>query len=109
MPPRSGRIWMSYRCLQTYRRTSQLRLGSKWISKSNRLMSTYHFVVWLFRSVAKVLFRFRILHRERMIESGPVILAMDHQTYLDPPLVASVSTRIILSLARKRRRYRCLL
>ena len=64
-------------------------------------MSTYHFVVWLSRSVAKVLFRFRILHRERMIETGPVILAMNHQSYLDPPLVGSVSNRVIFSLARK--------
>ncbi len=64
-------------------------------------MSTYHFVIWLSRSVAKALFRFRILHRERMIETGPVILAMNHQSYLDPPLVGSVSNRVIFSLARK--------
>src|SRR5260370_14067771 len=92
---------MSYKCLQTYHRTSQLRLGSKWISKSSKLMSTYHFIVWLSRSVAKVVFRFRILHRERMIETGPVILPMNHQSYLDSPLVGSVSNRVIFSLARK--------
>src|SRR5438876_10956884 len=92
---------MYCRYLQTYRRTSQLRLVSKWISKSNRLMSTYHFVIWLSRSVAKVLFRFRILHRERMIETGPVILAMNHQSYLDPTLEGSVSNRVIFSLASK--------
>jgi 1-acyl-sn-glycerol-3-phosphate acyltransferase len=64
-------------------------------------MSTYHSVVWLCRSIAKVLFQFQLLHRERMIETGPVILAMNHQSYLDPPLVGSVSDRIIFSLARK--------
>ena len=64
-------------------------------------MSTYHFVVWLSRSVAKVLFRFRILHRERMIETGPVILAMNDQSYLDTTLAASVSNRVVFALASK--------
>jgi len=64
-------------------------------------MSTYHFVVRFSSGVAKVFFRFRILHRERMIETGPVILAMNHQSYLDPTLAASVSNRVVFALARK--------
>ena len=36
-----------------------------------------------------------------MIETGPVILAMNHQSYLDPTLAASVSNRVVFALARK--------
>ena len=43
----------------------------------------------------------RILHRERMIQSGPVILASNHQSYFDPPLAGNVSDRAIYYLARR--------
>jgi 1-acyl-sn-glycerol-3-phosphate acyltransferase len=48
-----------------------------------------------------VLFRFRILHRERMIQTGPVILAMNHQSYLDPPLAGNACDRSIYFLAKR--------
>ncbi len=57
----------------------------------------YHFS----RLAARLLFRFRILHRERMIQSGPVILAMNHQSYIDPPLGGNASDRPIYYLARR--------
>lgn len=60
---------------------------------------------WFCRSlivlVGRVFFRLRIVHRERMINHGPVILASNHESYLDPPLVGSVSHRAIFFLARK--------
>jgi len=57
----------------------------------------YHFS----RILAQILFRFRILHRERMIQSGPVILAMNHQSYLDPPLAGNACDRAIYFFARR--------
>jgi 1-acyl-sn-glycerol-3-phosphate acyltransferase len=36
-----------------------------------------------------------------MIQSGPVILAMNHQSYLDPPLAGSTCDRAIYFLARR--------
>ena len=45
----------------------------------------YHFS----RLIGRLFFRFRVVHRERMIQSGPVILAMNHQSYLDPPLAGT--------------------
>jgi 1-acyl-sn-glycerol-3-phosphate acyltransferase len=54
----------------------------------------------LSRLLAKLFFRFRILHRERMLQSGPVILASNHQSYFDPPLAGNVSDRAIYFLAR---------
>jgi 1-acyl-sn-glycerol-3-phosphate acyltransferase len=57
----------------------------------------YHFS----RLVARLFFRFRILHRERMIQNGPLILAMNHQSYFDPPLGGNASDRAIYYLARR--------
>lgn len=60
---------------------------------------------WFCRSlivlVGRVFFRLRIVHRERMINHGPAILASNHESYLDPPLVGSVAHRAIFFLARK--------
>jgi 1-acyl-sn-glycerol-3-phosphate acyltransferase len=53
------------------------------------------------RWIAQLLFRFRILHRERMIETGPVILAMNHESYLDPPLAGNACDRPIYFFARR--------
>jgi len=36
-----------------------------------------------------------------MIQSGPVILAMNHQSYLDPPLAGTTCDRAIYFLARR--------
>lgn len=55
----------------------------------------------LSRLVAKVFFHYRVIHPERMIQSGPVILAMNHQSYLDPPLAGITCKRAIYFLARK--------
>jgi 1-acyl-sn-glycerol-3-phosphate acyltransferase len=64
-------------------------------------MNFYYWLGYnLSRWIAKLLFRFRIVHRERMIQSGPVILAMNHQSYLDPPLAGNTSDRPIYFLAR---------
>jgi 1-acyl-sn-glycerol-3-phosphate acyltransferase len=55
----------------------------------------------LTRLLARLFFQFRILHRERMIQSGPVILAMNHQSFLDPPLAGIACDRAIYFLARR--------
>ncbi len=47
------------------------------------------------------LFRFRVLHPERRILEGPVIVAMNHESYLDPPLAGVASGRQVFFLARK--------
>jgi 1-acyl-sn-glycerol-3-phosphate acyltransferase len=47
------------------------------------------------------LFGFRIIHRERVIQTGPVILAVNHQSFLDPPLAGNAADRAIFFLAKK--------
>ena len=61
----------------------------------------YWFCYHLIKLVGRIFFRLRVVHRERMINRGPVILASNHESYLDPPLVGSVADRAIFFLARK--------
>jgi 1-acyl-sn-glycerol-3-phosphate acyltransferase len=61
----------------------------------------YWFCYHLIRLLGRVFFRLRVVHRERMINHGPVILASNHESYLDPPLVGSVADRAIFFLTRK--------
>src|SRR5919197_986370 len=51
--------------------------------------------------LGRVFFQYKILHPERMIQSGPAILAMNHQSYLDPPLAGTACDRPFFFLARR--------
>lgn len=65
-------------------------------------MNPYYWTIYnLSKLVARLFFRFRVIHQERMIQTGPVILAMNHQSYLDPPFAGSACKRDIYYLARK--------
>ena len=64
-------------------------------------MNPWYFICYhLTRLVALLFFRFRVVHRERIIQEGPVILAMNHESYLDPPFAGIGSRRAIYFLAR---------
>jgi cytidylate kinase len=72
------------------------------VTTRQQRMNPYYWLGYtLSRLLAQLFFRFRILHRERMIQSGPVILAMNHQSFFDPPLAGNASDRAIFFLARK--------
>jgi 1-acyl-sn-glycerol-3-phosphate acyltransferase len=65
-------------------------------------MNFYYWIGYhLSRLAGRLFFRFRVIHRERMIQTGPVILAMNHQSYLDPPLAGTACDRAIYFLARR--------
>jgi 1-acyl-sn-glycerol-3-phosphate acyltransferase len=65
-------------------------------------MNFYYWLGYnLTRASGRLLFHFRILHRERMIQTGPAILAMNHESYLDPPLAGTACDRAIYFLAKK--------
>jgi 1-acyl-sn-glycerol-3-phosphate acyltransferase len=55
----------------------------------------------LSKIIGRIFFQYRAVHRERMIQTGPVIIAMNHQSFLDPPLGGIACDRDIYFLARK--------
>src|SRR6266516_2801695 len=57
----------------------------------------YHFS----RLVGRLFFRFRVVHRERMVQSGPAIIAMNPESYLEPPLAGTTCDWAIYVLARR--------
>ena len=65
-------------------------------------MNFYYWLGYhLSRLLAQFFFGFRIVHRERVIQTGPVILAINHQSFLDPPLAGNACDRAIFYLAKK--------
>ncbi len=61
----------------------------------------YNIFYTLAKWLARIFFDFRVLHSERIPEEGGVILAANHQSYFDPPLVGICSHRGVHYLARK--------
>lgn len=55
----------------------------------------------LSKAMAKAFFHYRVTGAENMIEDGPCIIAANHCSYLDPPLVGVACRRAIHYLARK--------
>ena len=62
---------------------------------------TYYFWYTVSKTIARLFFSFRVLYPERMVEDGPLILASNHQSYFDPPLVGFCSRRGVYYRARK--------
>jgi len=55
----------------------------------------------LCKSVAKIGFRYQAFGQENIIEDGPAIMAANHQSYLDPPLIGITCRAELYYLARK--------
>jgi 1-acyl-sn-glycerol-3-phosphate acyltransferase len=54
-----------------------------------------------FRALFKLYFRWRVYNPERVPLEGPVILAANHASFIDPPLVGAGVRRMINYLARE--------
>jgi len=64
-------------------------------------MNPLYFIGWSFyRTLFATYFRWRVFHSERVPRTGPVILASNHASFLDPPLVGSGVKRPLNYLAR---------
>lgn len=65
-------------------------------------MNPSYYIGWsCFRALFKFYFRWRVYNPERVPLAGPVILASNHASYLDPPLVGAGLKRDINYLARE--------
>ena len=64
-------------------------------------MNPVYYCGWrCFRTLYRTYFRARMYNAERVPETGPVIIASNHASFLDPPLVGSCLHRGISYLAR---------
>lgn len=61
----------------------------------------YNIFYNLAKLFARLFFSYRVVHPERMIEEGPLILAVNHTSFFDPPLAGICSRRGVYYLARK--------
>ena len=61
----------------------------------------YYFVQVFFRVIFKILFRIEIIGRENIPKTGPLIVASNHASLLDPPLVGASSTRKVCFMAKE--------
>lgn len=65
-------------------------------------MNPSYYLGWLsFRVLFATFFRARFCNPERVPRAGPVVLAANHASYLDPPLIGSGLPRAINYLARE--------
>ncbi len=61
----------------------------------------YNIFYNLAKLLARIIFSMRIIHPERMVESGPLLIAVNHSSFFDPPLAGICSRRGVYYLARK--------
>lgn len=61
----------------------------------------YNIFYTLAKWLARIFFSFRVVHPERIPEEGGLILAVNHQSYFDPPLAGICCRRGVYYLARK--------
>ena len=61
----------------------------------------YQTAYYLTRALAHCCFDFRVINREAIPPSGGLLLAMNHQSFLDPPLAGIACDREVHFLARK--------
>jgi 1-acyl-sn-glycerol-3-phosphate acyltransferase len=61
----------------------------------------YNIFANLARVLGDIFFARKVVHPERMIEEGPLIIAVNHSSFVDPPLAGICSKRAVYYLARK--------
>ncbi len=61
----------------------------------------YRFVQFIFNILFKIIFRFEVIGRENIPLEGPVLIASNHVSLLDPPLVGTASSRPVNFMAKE--------
>ena len=61
---------------------------------------SYRIAWYFFRTVFAIYFRWKVYNPERLPKEGGVILASNHASILDPPMVSSGVTRMVINFGR---------
>lgn len=65
-------------------------------------MRTIYWLGWLlFGAAFRTVFGLRIIGKEHLVTEGPVLVASNHQSFLDPPLIGNLYHTEMVFLARK--------
>ncbi len=65
-------------------------------------MTWIYWLGWMaFRAIARSVFGLRIVGEENLVTEGPVLVAANHQSFLDPPLISTLYQTEMYFLARK--------
>ena len=65
------------------------------LARAARMTWTYRTAWWASRLAARCIYRTRIEHVERIPRIGPVILASNHASLADPPLIGGSVPRAV--------------
>ena len=60
----------------------------------------YRFVQLLFSILFRIIYRLRVIGRENIPRKGPVVIACNHVSLLDPPMVGTASSRPVHFMAK---------
>ena len=66
----------------------------------NRMTWIYRGMWWLTHGACRLYFRVRVEGLEHIPRQGPLILASNHVSYIDPPIIGSNVPRVVNFLAR---------
>ena len=65
-------------------------------------MKTVYWICHLFwKKIFSCFFSYRVVGREKLLTSGSVLVAVNHESFLDPPLVGVMFDKPVYTLARK--------
>lgn len=66
------------------------------------MMKSIYWLGWMaFGAAFRTLFGLRVIGRDHLITEGPVLVASNHQSFLDPPLIGCLYDSEMCFLARK--------
>ena len=65
------------------------------------MKTIYWFCCTLWKLCFVCFFSYRVVGKEKLVTDGPVLIASNHESYLDPPLVGVAYDKAVYYLARK--------
>ena len=65
------------------------------------MKTIYWFCYTIFKKAAIAFFSYRVVGKEKLVTDGPVLIASNHESFLDPPLVGVAYDHAVYYLARK--------